>query len=390
MEPSDDQAVAQSSTGTVSKSNNLGALGDLNQYDSDSSLDGAVKETGRTKATGYREVTLPDSSDSSSSSYSQASEEEDDSSTETSSEDEFHCASAPQISKLKVPKTHGEIGLEDLPLIEDLTISVQEKECVEIGRISAIVDTLVVVKSIRGKSPLDLDSVLFLDKGQRTLGRIHDVFGSVNEPLYCVRFNSTDHIKERGIEMDMVVYCAPQTDHTTFVLLDELMKIKGSDASWLGNNEPPSECIDYSDDEAEKKSRRKRNVDGESASGGSRVEPSSYEKRMNAKNLARSRLHRNPVGYYNPVAPQSHHHMSNMIPNLPPPHAFGGQPVWPHGMVERFVQPPYQYGPMYPMVPHIPPMPMRGPPPGPHGAPRAHGPPRPRAPSGAHFYRPRY
>jgi hypothetical protein len=38
--------------------------------------------------------------------------------------------------------TKGEIGLDALPPIEDLTISVAEQECMELGKISAIVDKL--------------------------------------------------------------------------------------------------------------------------------------------------------------------------------------------------------------------------------------------------------
>lgn len=82
----------------------------------------------------------------------------------------------------------------------------------------------VVVQSFKNKPALDLESILFLDKGQRTLGRVFDVIGPVREPAYCVRFNSEDHIVDKGIEKDMIVYCAPQTDHASLVNIDELMK----------------------------------------------------------------------------------------------------------------------------------------------------------------------
>jgi len=35
-----------------------------------------------------------------------------------------------------------------------------------------------------------------------------------------------------------------------------LCRIKGSDASWEDNNEPPPKCLDYSDDEEERRARR--------------------------------------------------------------------------------------------------------------------------------------
>lgn len=39
-------------------------------------------------------------------------------------------------------KAKGELGIEDLPPIEELTITVPESDCVELGKISGIVDTL--------------------------------------------------------------------------------------------------------------------------------------------------------------------------------------------------------------------------------------------------------
>lgn len=35
-----------------------------------------------------------------------------------------------------------------------------------------------------------------------------------------------------------------------------LYRMKGSDASWEDNNEPPPKCLDYSDDEEERRARR--------------------------------------------------------------------------------------------------------------------------------------
>lgn len=82
----------------------------------------------------------------------------------------------------------------------------------------------MVVQALKNTPALDLDSVLFLDKGKRTLGRIFDVIGPVCEPAYCVRFNSVEHIREKGVEKEMMVYCAPKTDHTSYVFLGELLK----------------------------------------------------------------------------------------------------------------------------------------------------------------------
>lgn len=104
--------------------------------------------------------------------------------------------------------------------------------------------------------PLDIDTVLFLDKGSRTLGKIFDVFGQVSQPTYCVRFNTELQITDNNIVIGMPVYCAPKTDYTSIVILQNLMKIKGSDASWENDIESSDKHAEYSDDEAERTSRR--------------------------------------------------------------------------------------------------------------------------------------
>ncbi|XP_053990219.1 H/ACA ribonucleoprotein complex non-core subunit NAF1, partial [Hylaeus volcanicus] len=78
--------------------------------------------------------------------------------------------------------------LDELPPIEDLKISVPEVLCDPLGEIAWMVEQLVVVRPKPGKPTLNLDTVLFVEKGQRALGKIFDVFGQVSEPHYCVRF----------------------------------------------------------------------------------------------------------------------------------------------------------------------------------------------------------
>lgn len=53
-------------------------------------------------------------------------------------------------------KTKGELGIDDLPPIAELTITVPESECVELGNISGIVETL-------GKSNEKLLDAFYLD-----------------------------------------------------------------------------------------------------------------------------------------------------------------------------------------------------------------------------------
>ena len=134
----------------------------------------------------------------------------------------------------------------------------------------------VVVKSLPDTAAVDLDSVLFLEKGSRALGRVFDVFGPVSRPFYAVRFvsnaetsvipsvlspifpsptnfkqhpytlslnfrfNSAKDIEESGVRAGQRVFMAPRTEHTAFVLLGQLLQLKGTDASWKADEEVPS------------------------------------------------------------------------------------------------------------------------------------------------------
>lgn len=188
-------------------------------------------------------------------------------------------------------KTKGELTLEDLPPIEDLKISVLESDCVAVGKVYQIVDKLVVIEALKNTPVLDLDSVLFFEGGQ-PLGQIFDVFGPITEPYYCVRFNSNEHIKEKNIVKDQIVYCAPKTEYTSYVFVNQLLKMKGSDASWKHNNEPPPNQLDYSDDEEERNAKKSRKppvrVDVEDDNVPPRKRPTAYEQRMNERNLQMS------------------------------------------------------------------------------------------------------
>ena len=84
--------------------------------------------------------------------------------------------------------------------------------------------------------------------------------------MYMVRFNSAQHILDQGVQLGMEVFFAPRTRHTAFVFIDTLFKQRGSDASWEHDQEPPENCLDYSDDEQERQARaahrlKKKNVD---------------------------------------------------------------------------------------------------------------------------------
>ncbi|RZF37017.1 hypothetical protein LSTR_LSTR004705 [Laodelphax striatellus] len=193
----------------------------------------------------------------------------------------------------KPPMTDGELALEDLPPIEDLKITVPEQECTKVGEVLHIVDKLVIVQGIKNMPPLDLESALFL-AWDRPLGLIFDVFGPVVEPSYCVRFNSYEEIKSKNITPGMPVYYGPKSQYTNYVFMQHLLNSKGSDASWTGNNEPPLEQLDFSDDETERAAKKaikainkEMKVDADEPQ---RKKHMAYEQRMNAMNLYMTRV----------------------------------------------------------------------------------------------------
>ncbi|EFN69795.1 H/ACA ribonucleoprotein complex non-core subunit NAF1 [Camponotus floridanus] len=135
---------------------------------------------------------------------------------------------------------------DDLPPIEDLKINVPEVLCELLGEVDKIVEQLVIVKPKSNKPALHIETVLFMEKGGRALGKILDVFGPVSEPNYCIRFNSSEHIQENNIKVGMPVYYCPNTQYTSLIFLHELHKLNSHDA--MDDDELP----EFSDDEEER------------------------------------------------------------------------------------------------------------------------------------------
>lgn len=287
--------------------------------------------------------------------------------------DEFLNTNKDKNSKHKNRQTTCEEGIESLPPIEDLKITVAEDECVELGKITSIVEQLVLVDSLPGTVPLNLDTVLFLDKGNKALGKVFDVIGNVANPMYCVRFNSNEEIKTKNIEINSIVYVAPRTEHTSFVCISDLMKEKKTDASKENDNECTSDS-EYSDDEMERQRRsiklgknkaRSDNVQNYDAN---KYMRGTYRSPRGNRGNPRS-FHRPPRQYYGnqrPMRPpqqqpdnyyyswhsnyqqQHHHHQQSMqmrplmFPNpyaMPPPRPYSS-PYIPSNLMQQPLFPP--------------------------------------------------
>ncbi|XP_043212213.1 H/ACA ribonucleoprotein complex non-core subunit NAF1-like [Amphibalanus amphitrite] len=209
-----------------------------------------------------------ESADESSDSSSSSSDSDSEPAAEIDKEEED--GETDQTRSVFGPMTKGELCLLDLPPIEHLHIVLPEDQCTKVGVVTSVVDCLVVVQSVPGSPALDIDSVLFLERGRRPLGRVYDVMGPVAEAAYCVRFNTPKEIEEFGVQPGAEVFYAPgSAEYSHYVFVEALRKMRGSDASWWDSNEPPENCRDFSDDEEErnfKRQNRKRTIQGTSDS----------------------------------------------------------------------------------------------------------------------------
>jgi H/ACA ribonucleoprotein complex non-core subunit NAF1 len=165
------------------------------------------------------------------------------------------------------PRTRHEIAIDDLPPIETLTITLSDETPIElIGHIRHIIDgKLVIIEGLLNSPALNDDSVLF-NRDRRSIGLIFETLGPVEKPYYSIRYNDIDSIRQRQIEVNEEVFYAPrETTYTKYVFVQELRALKGSDASWEDDNEPPKFAVDYSDDEQERAAKAllkgKRNID---------------------------------------------------------------------------------------------------------------------------------
>ncbi|XP_017783285.1 PREDICTED: H/ACA ribonucleoprotein complex non-core subunit NAF1 isoform X2 [Nicrophorus vespilloides] len=309
------------------------------------------------------------SGDSSSSSSSDSESDSDDSSSSSSSDVEevtnkpvSETSAAKKNNKkksmtlLETLKSLGELSIDDLPPVPDVSsLSIKVEDCQMMGKVSSIVDKLVMVESIPNMPAYDIDTLLFINNGKQPLGYIFDVIGAVTSPMYAIRFNSVDEIKSLNVTKGLPVFSAPKSEHTQYVFVQQLMQAKGSDASWSNDLEVPQEFVDYSDDEAE--CSRKNSFRGENRKHSrlhkirDNTEPMNKKQTTNS-NYKRPQQQYQPNGYW-PNVGYSHANASNQSCAFPygmPPYM---QPFRPQGM-PPFV-PPANFAPnVYPPLPNVP------------------------------------
>ncbi|XP_078138866.1 uncharacterized protein naf1 isoform X1 [Centroberyx gerrardi] len=156
-------------------------------------------------------------------------------------------------------KTRDEVLLEELPAVEEVSVSLPEDaELQPIGTVSSIIQQLVIIQSLKDMPSLTDDSIIF-NANRLALGKVFEVFGPVSCPLYVLRFNSAEQISNKELTVGQTVFYTPAIkEYTGYILTQQLKLLKGSDASWKNDQEPPPEALDYSDDEQEQEAKRKK------------------------------------------------------------------------------------------------------------------------------------
>ncbi|KAL4403137.1 pseudouridine synthesis protein [Malassezia pachydermatis] len=161
------------------------------------------------------------------------------------------------------PRTKHEVVDESVPLPPFKKVPAEELDSLQpIGRIHSIVDNVVLVAQVdtsnsvpsaRSYDVLDSESLLCFEDGE-VLGLIYETFGSVQAPMYTVRFRAAVDIDHDMVHIGKTVYFLPSS--STYVLTRQI-RTKGSDASNMWDEEVAEDEVEYSDDEAEAAAKRK-------------------------------------------------------------------------------------------------------------------------------------
>ncbi|XP_053113598.1 H/ACA ribonucleoprotein complex non-core subunit NAF1 [Hemicordylus capensis] len=187
-------------------------------------------------------------------SSSETSDSDTDSSSSTSSS-----SCLPMLSDEDVDQqTTEKVPLPKEP-VEDVNIILPESvELMYFGKVSSIIEHLVIIESLKGLPPVNEDTVLFKED-HHSIGKIFEVFGPVSHPFYVLQFNGPEHIETKGLKMDESVYFAPSVESfTQYIFPEKIKQEKGSDASWKEDDEPPPEAVEFSDDEKERAAKQKK------------------------------------------------------------------------------------------------------------------------------------
>jgi H/ACA ribonucleoprotein complex non-core subunit NAF1 len=154
------------------------------------------------------------------------------------------------------PRTKHELAEDEEPVVQPTEQVLPTDEIRLLGQVSSMVDrTCVIAGTIQASSDttqtlqsvLDVGSLLVL-ADRRNVGYIADTFGPVAAPLFAVRFQEPEHATQLGLMQGDDIYMVPR--YARYVFGDTL-RVKGSDASNIHDEEVGGDEVEFSDDEQE-------------------------------------------------------------------------------------------------------------------------------------------
>ncbi|KIJ22037.1 hypothetical protein PAXINDRAFT_178202 [Paxillus involutus ATCC 200175] len=192
----------------------------------------------------------------------------------------------------------------------------------KVGEVMSIVGNVVIVKGLPADNvkslserALDVESLLVFED-RKVLGYIYETFGPTSQPLYQVKFNQQYPLDAEKVRLSREVFHVPQRSH--FVFVNQLKKLRGSDASNIHDEEPPEDEIEFSDDEQEaafKAQRKKRR--GQSVSSSRQTTPA--PSRAHIDDMVDDTFHgSNPYDAYGPY--DDDYHVAGSSRPLPIPY----------------------------------------------------------------------
>ncbi len=142
----------------------------------------------------------------------------------------------------------------------------QEMKITELGNIYTLMEKAITImaKASGEYEVLENGSLLCLEH-RVVIGVIADTFGPVRQPYYTVRFNNADEISELDISLGTKVFYVEQF---TTRLFTQALRIKGSDASNLHDEEVGDAEMEFSDDEVEAEHKKRLKQMKQSTRGG--------------------------------------------------------------------------------------------------------------------------
>ncbi|KAI3411953.1 H/ACA ribonucleoprotein complex non-core subunit naf1 [Globodera pallida] len=155
-------------------------------------------------------------------------------------------------SRLGKPEKVFDSEYYSLPAIEQLNIQVKERtEFKRFGVVESHINFLAKIRPDKDAPHLGYETILF-DNDKKPVGEIFEIFGTVTDTLYALRFNDEEQAVKKLPIGEVIFYANADDAMTKPVFPKELAKLKNWDRARIAADSSDSEEL-FSDDEEEKR-----------------------------------------------------------------------------------------------------------------------------------------